>query len=926
MLLLIDGHSVVFRAWYAIPQRMSTSAGLNVNGVYGFTSTFLKVLREHKPTHAAVTFDTPAPTFRDKIFPDYKGHRPPVDPDLIAQIPVVKQLLKSFRVPVYECDGYEADDVVGTISQAVSEKDGNTLILTGDADHLQLVSTSVKVLMYSGFGDSRVYDIEAVKERYDGLGPEFVAQIKALEGDKSDNIPGVPGIGPKSARFLLGKFGGLDALLDNIGEVGSIKDLRGAKRVQERLHNHREEAKVWWKLTTIDQNVPVDFSMEDARFWRYERQDVVDALLNLEFRSIVPQIPDPNDPFRGSPATHGQLSLASSYPPPSDAPDKPARIEYEVVNDEKLLQNLVHTLKETGSFAFDTETNSTHAVSADLVGLSISIKAGFGWYIPVGHIEGVQLPKSVVMDVLRPVFEDDTISKAAHNANFDMTVLSRANIQVRGQVFDTMIAAALCGYQAIGLKQLALGILREEMTPITALIGTGRKQITMDKVSIEDAAAYAAADAEMVVRLREHFRQAIERHGQNRVFYEIELPLLPVLVNMELRGMMLDVSTLEGMSGELAKGIVEIEDAVTGILGGHKINLRSNRQLAEVLIDDLKAPRTRKTKTGWSMDASALERLMTMEGLDDRVYQIASGAFRHRELTKLKSTYVDSLPMMINPLTGRVHTTFNQVGSATGRLSSTDPNVQNIPVRTELGRRVRRAFKADAGNGWLLLSADYSQIELRILAHLSQEPGLLKAFREGEDIHRTTAVAMYGVEQVTAEQRRIAKILNFGVIYGLGPHGVARQTDLSQEQGKQFIELYFGKYPGIRKFIDDVKAKAASIGYAETVTGRRRYLRDIRAGGMVQAAAERVAVNMPIQGSAADVIKVAMVNIAEEMRSSRMKSHMVIQVHDELIFEVAPGEMEALCDTISRLMPSALDLSVPLVVDLKNGENWGDMS
>ena len=600
--------------------------------------------------------------------------------------------------------------------------------------------------------------------------------------------------------------------------------------------------------------------------------------------------------------------------------------EYEIVTDVTALDTMIAELRAKGEFAFDTETTGLNSMTDDLVGLSFSIRSGHAWYVAVGHTEGEQVPFAEGLAALRPLFEDGSIRKIAHNANFDMMVLASAGIEVKNLSFDTMIAAQLCGRRAIGLKALALELFQAEMTEIKTLIGVGRKQIPMSHVPIETAGPYAAADADFTWRLKEYFEPEIDRHNARYVNEEIELPLLPVIVEMQRNGMMIDKSALAEMSEQLGADIELIQQTATSIIGGRELNLASNRQVADLLIDELGAPKTRRTKTGYSMDANALEKIRETSGLDDRVYQVADAVLKYRELSKLKSTYVDALPNLVNPATGRVHTSFNQVGSATGRLSSTDPNVQNIPVRTELGRKVRKAFIADAKNGWQFLAADYSQIELRILAHMSQEPGLLEAFHNGEDIHDATARAMYGVEDVSPDQRRIAKILNFGVIYGLGPVGVARQTDLTRQQGQEFIDLYFGKYPGIKDFIEEVKQSARDTGFAETITGRRRYLPDINAGHPGhRAAAERVSVNMPIQGTAADVIKIAMINISNEMKTQKMRSKMSIQVHDELIFEIAPGELMEMQAMVTTMMPAAMDLAVPLSVEAKTGPTWGDM-
>ena len=930
LLLVIDGHSMVFRAWFAIREKLRTPGGTDVSGAYGFLNILLKVVRDHNPTHVAVAFDTKAPTFRDKLYPGYKAQRPPLHPDLLAQIPIVKTLLRAFKIPVYETDGYEADDLVGTIAGIAGEKSVPTLILSGDADQLQLVSDNVRMLMYSGFGNAKVYNVAKVQEKYDGLGPEFVAQIKALEGDKSDNIPGVPGVGPKAARPLLKRFGGLNALLERIDEIPEVEGIRGAKRVRDKIAEHKDSIPLWWKLTEIDRKAPTDFDLDASEFWKYERAEVVDILMEHEFRSIIGQLPNKG----GTPSERASVVDAKPAQGSFDYEDlresevKRTILECEIVNDSAGLAALLEALQSSGSregFAFDTETDGLHPALSTIVGISFALRAGHGWYVPLNHKEREQLPLAEAIGALKPLFEDTAIPKTAHNANFDMTVMLGVGVEVRGEIFDTMVAAALCGYKAYGLKQLALNLFREEMTQISELIGKGRNQKTMGDVPISDAAPYAAADAEMAWRMRDLLKGKLERHNQRKVFYEIESPLLPVIVKMQHNGMLVDVDMLRALSANLSEELKQIEQASESVLG-KPIRLTSTRELAQVLIEELGAPKTRKTKNGWSMDANALEGLLHKSDLDERVYQLADAALRHRQLMKLKTTYSDSLQGLVSPKDGRVHTAFNQVGSATGRLSSSDPNIQNIPVRTTLGNKVRKAFTTDSEGGWSLLSADYSQIELRVLAHLSQEPALVKAFRDNEDIHAATARTMYNTETVSAAQRRVAKILNFGVIYGLGPHGVARQTDLSREQGKEFIELYFGKYPGIKNFIEEAKHQAKTRGYAETLCGRRRYLPEIEGGGALAAAAERVAVNMPIQGTAADIIKIAMVLIDKEMNGRGSSSKMVAQVHDELIFEVALDEMEVMREMITRIMPSALNLSIPLEVELKEGRAWGDMS
>ena len=956
LLLVIDGHAMVYRAFFSIPERLSTATGQDTRGVYGFLTTFLKIVRDHKPTHVAVAFDTSAPTFRDDRYPEYKAGRAPMPDELRQQFPLVKEVLDSFKIPFFEKDGWEADDLIGTMCRLATEADMDTLVVTGDRDELQLVSETVNVLMYSGYGNTKVYGIEEFKGRYAGLMPDSLPDVKALQGDPSDNIPGVPGVGEKAAFAVLRGRDRLEKVYEELDEIEAMptSELRGAKRVRRLLEENRDLAFEGRWLTTISKEAPMDFKMEDTRFWKYDRDDVVNTLLDLEFRTVLRQVPDPafliespDKPSSGSPAPGQQLGLGfdeetagtkGETTPPiiGDSVD----LEYSTVTITADLEALVKELSTPDGFAFDTETSGVNPMEADLVGVSFSNAEGRAWYVPVGHFpppeideEGQeippqeQIPLAQALDAMRAMFADPGIPKVAHNANFDVMVMNHAGLEVNGVDFDTMIAAALTGRRQIGLKQLALDFFQVEMTPITALIGTGRKQITMALVPVDKAAPYAAADADFTWRLKRDLSPRLDADEVRPVFEDIEMPLLPVIVRMQQEGVVVDTEQLDRFSEELGVELDRLKADTNNLLGGTEINMNSSQQLAVVLFDEYDVPKTRRTKTGYSMDAATLEGLLDKENLNPNAFELIKNVLRFRELGKLKSTYVDSLPRLVIQSTGRVHTSFNQVGSATGRLSSSDPNVQNIPVRTDLGKRVRQAFKADGENGWTLLAADYSQIELRILAHLSQEPGLLAAFRAGEDIHTATATAMYGANSDNPTgNRRIAKILNFGVIYGLGPIGVARQTDLTRAQGAEFIEMYFSKYPGLKDYIEGVKESARVKGYVETISGRRRRLPDITTGNqMARAASERMAVNMPIQGTSADIIKIAMINIDTDIRDRDLKSRMIIQVHDELIFEVAPGELMEVQAMVSELMPAAMELSVPLEIEIKTGPTWGDM-
>ncbi len=915
---------MVFRAWYAIPERLTTSTGKDTRGAYGFLTTFLRVIREHSPSHIAVTFDTKAPTFRDEIFPEYKAHRPPVDPELHAQIPIVKDIMKAFKVPIYELDGYEADDLVGTLSKLAYDKyKMDSIILTGDADQLQLVDNNTKVLMYTGF-NSKIYGIDDVVERYDGLGPEYVAEIKALEGDPSDNIPGVAGIGKKTARTLLNKLGHFESLFSNTQKIHEIESLRGKERIYQIIQNNKTIAYEGLKLTTIIRNVPILLDNKESEFGSYDKDELLELLSKLEFKSLSNQIIRKQNTLSNNEKTLEEKNVAVNI-----ALDYKKELKgktYITINDLDSLINMVKEIEEAGDFSFDTETSGLNMISSSLVGISFSCAENKAWYIPLGHREGSQLSISNILEILNKLFTNENLSSCAHNANFDLTILSMAGIEVTNLKFDTMIAAFLCGVRPVGLKNLVQKYFNVNMTPIEDLIGKGKNQITMVDVPIEKSSPYACADADYTLQLKKIFIKLLNIHNSKFTHDEIEVPLISSLVDMQKNGILLNTSVLDKMSESLSKEISLIETNLKNIMKINDINLNSNQQIASILIEKFDVPKTRKTKTGYSVDSSALENIIASEGLNKDVYNIAEGLIKYRELTKLKSTYVDSLPKQINAVTRRVHSNFNQIGSSTGRLSSNNPNIQNIPIRTELGRNVRKAFTTNNKDGWLLLAADYSQIELRILAELSREKSLISAFINSEDIHSSTARMMYEVSDVNSEQRRIAKILNFGVIYGLGPLGISRQTNLSREQGKKFIELYFGKYPGIKDYIEKQKEKVHNNGYAETITGRRRYLPEINSNNpRIRAGAERVAINMPIQGTAADLIKIAMINISKELKIQQMRSLLVAQVHDELILDVAPGELMEIQSIVVKLMKSAMNLKIPLEVEIKSGPTWGDM-
>ena len=920
LLLIMDGHALVHRAWHAIREPLAMrSTGEDVRAIFGFLNIFLKTLNDRKPTHVAATFDVAAPTFRHERFADYKAHRPSTPAELRPQFDRVRELMRSFRVPIYEREGYEADDVIGTLCRQAEAQGVDTVVLTGDTDTLQLVSPKVGVLLSHAVGRRTDYDVDAVRERYGGLGPESVADIKALEGDPSDNIPGVPRVGRKTAIKLLQEFETIPGIYENL-------EIVKPPSVKKSLSENRDKAFEARFLTTIKRDVEdVDLDMSDCVFGDFSRADVVETLTRLEFFSMISRIPDPSGEREG-----GQAAFAMD----ADAPPAEPPPDYRVVDDERELVDLAAALDTPDGFSFDTETTSKDAMLARLVGLSFAVEPRAAWYVPVGHAEGRQIPIGRVLEVLGPILENPQVPKTAHNANYDIMALQNHGVRVKGLAFDTMIAAHAAGDRRnVGLKDLALAPpINVEMTKIEDLIGRGRSQVTMAEVEISKAADYAAADADVTERLRRDLVPEMERKNLTDVMRRCELPLIDVIVRMQRDGVSVDSDILAQMSAELAGVLSDTMDAMYREIG-HEFNLNSSRQLAGVLYDELRLTPTRKTRTGgFSTDAAAIETLKErldageMDNADPKAYAVLDHILRYRQLSKIKSTYVDALPGLVNPNTGRIHTKYNQTGSATGRISSSDPNMQNIPVRTELGRRVRRAFVAEPGS--TLLAADYSQIELRVLAHFSRDPELLAAFHRGEDIHSATSSLVYGaaLDEVTDEMRRIAKILNFGVLYGLTAYGISRQTDLTPAQGQSFIDIYFERYPRVREYTQETVRACKESGYVRTALGRRRYLPNVNARNFVaRSAAERAAVNMPIQGTAADIIKIAMINIMKRMDADGMKSKMILQVHDELIFEVPREEIDPMRALVTELMPASLDLAVPLAVELKAGDNWGDM-
>ena len=921
-ILLIDGHAVAYRMFFALPlEAFTTRDGEPTNATYGFTRLLMdQILADDPPDYIVVSFDV-GKTFRDDLFPDYKGTREKTPDELCIQVRRIREMVQAFNIPILEKDGYEADDVLGTVARQAVEHGVQAQILTGDRDLLQLVTNRIHVL-YTGRKETEEYDPSVVADKM-GIRPDQIVDYKALVGDSSDNIPGVRGVGEKTAVKLLNKYGTLDAIYDHLDEIESA-------RFRNALAAGREEALLSRELARIVTDVPVELDLEACRTRDFDRARVAELMKDLQFKSL-------GERFRESvPAAGQQLSFfdkpAKSGPAAESERGEPVTRTHVVVTSDALSE-LAEGLQKAEVIAFDTETTSTDEITAELVGVAVSPAAGEGYYIPVGHClpddRERQLPLAEVLAALRPALTDPAIPKVGHNVKYDLTIMQRYGLDVTPISFDTMIAAWLLepASHGLGLKNQAWVRLGIEMTEIIDLIGQGRQQITMAEVPIAQAAPYAAADVDMPLRFRDQIIPELREMRLWRLFTDVEMPLIPVLSAMEQAGVAVDVDVLRQMSGELAEQLAEVEQRIYA-LAGQGFNINSTQQLSQVLFEELELPTEglRRTKTGhYSTAAGVLESLKGTHEIVDLV-------LHQRELAKLKSTYVDSLPEMVNPDTGRIHTSFNQVGAITGRLASNNPNLQNIPIRTELGREVRRAFVAR--QGWLFLAVDYSQVELRVLAHISEDPGLLEAFQRGEDIHAATAAAIYHIplDQVTPNQRRFAKSVNFGLLYGMSAFRLARESDLTLGEAERFQQAYFDSFPNVRGYLEQTIRQAKERGWVETVLGRRRYFPVLKAvasdrtSALAQQRAEREAVNFPIQGSAADIIKIAMINLHGALATGGFEARMLLQVHDELVLEVPRGEIEEVTVLVRDLMENAYDLRAPLRADTKTGVNWLDMN
>ncbi|PPD57533.1 DNA polymerase I [Dehalogenimonas etheniformans] len=906
-IVLFDASALVHRAYHAFAhgrQLTNSKTGEVTSAVFGFTNILLKVLADLKPNCYAIAFDRKGPTFRHDMSPEYKAHRPPTPTELITQLGRVHELVEAFDMPIFEQQGYEADDLLGSVARKAEAAGAEVIIVTGDADAMQLVDDDVKVLYPKPggtFSDTILYDAMAVTGKF-GVPPHRVADYKALVGDPSDNIGGVPGVGPKTAVKLLTEFDGIEEIFRNI-------ELIKPEKLRELLRKEENAARQSLKLATIVTDLPIDFDINKCEICRLNREKAIPLLRELEFTTLINRLPKTDS-----------AGDAVTQATPSQVSQPTIECQYTLVDTTEKLEHLAKSLAKDERFALDTETTSLDALTAELVGLSIAPTAGESYYLPVGHVgvEGAQLELSEVKRMLGPILADKKIPKIAHNAKFDLQIMQTAGFVINGLDFDTMLAAHLLGEKAPGLKNLASTRLHVEMTPITELIGEGKSQICISRCGLKETSDYSCADADMTFRLANNLEPELKKQNQWRLFSEVEMPLVPVIMDMERAGIALDIDKLNEMAVQIARQLVALEDEILA-LAGHDFNIASPKQLGDVLFGELHLPSGRKTKTGYCTDAAVLDELKDEHAIVRKVLD-------YRTLAKLKSTYVDVLPTMVSACDGRLHTSFNQARTATGRLSSSDPNLQNIPVRGELGREIRKAFVAPPG--YVLLAADYSQIDLRALAHLSGDPDLIAAFKHDEDIHTATAMRLYNLpkEQITPVMRRFAKTINFGVIYGMSDYGLEQATELTRAQSSEFITKYFERYPGVKSYLEATKEQARSRGYVETILGRRRYIPEINASNrQVREAAERMAINMPVQGTSADIIKVAMLHVIREMNRRKLQSRLLLQVHDELIFEVPQHELIFMSEMAPRLMAAAVELAVPLKVDMKYGTNWGEM-
>jgi DNA polymerase-1 len=898
-LVLVDGSSYLYRAFHALPP-LTNSSGQATGAVKGVISMLRRLCKDYPGSPVAVVFDAKGKTFRDEMFPEYKAQRPPMPDELREQIEPIHGIVRAMGLPLLCVEGVEADDVIGTLARQAAARGLPVVISTGDKDMAQLVDEHI-TLVNTMTGS--VLDAAAVEEKF-GIPPALVIDLLALMGDKSDNIPGVAGVGEKTARALLQGLGGLDQLYANLDRVAELS-FRGAKSMAAKLEAEKDQAYMSYALATIKTDVELDVTPEQLHNAEPDRKQLIDWYTSMEFKAWLEELLD---------AEEGEVVA------PLDA----VSAKYEVVTTTQALDSWLELLQRAELFAFDTETTSLNYMEAQIVGVSFAVEPGRAAYVPLAHDylgAPAQLDRDTVLARLKPLLEDAARAKVGQNLKYDSNVLANHGIALRGIRFDTMLESYVLDSTATrhDMDSLALKYLGCKTIHFEDIAGKGAKQLTFNQIKVEDAGPYAAEDADITLRLHRTLWPRLESEGAlAAVLTDIEIPLVPVLSRIERQGALISRELLLAQSGELGQRLLELQGRAYD-LAGEEFNLGSPKQLGQILFEKLELPVIKKTPTG---APSTAEDVLAELALD---YPLPKLLLEYRSLSKLKSTYTDKLPEMINPRTGRVHTSYHQAVAATGRLSSSDPNLQNIPIRTEEGRRIRQAFIAP--DGYSIVAADYSQIELRIMAHLSGDEGLLKAFKEGLDVHRATAAEVFevGLEEVSGDQRRKAKAINFGLIYGMSAFGLAKQLHLGRGEAQEYIDRYFQRYPGVQEYMDKTRALAREQGYVETLFGRRLHLPEINARNKMRVqAAERTAINAPMQGSAADIIKRAMLAVDDWLQSADADARMIMQVHDELVFEVAVGQVDPVSRKICALMSAAAELKVPLLVDSGAGCNWDE--
>ncbi|MDQ9681751.1 DNA polymerase I [Serratia marcescens] len=923
-LILVDGSSYLYRAYHAFPP-LTNSAGEPTGAMYGVLNMLRSLLLQYQPSHVAVVFDAKGKTFRDDLFAEYKSHRPPMPDDLRAQIEPLHNMVKAMGLPLLVTPGVEADDVIGTLALEAEKAGHAVLISTGDKDMAQLVTPNVTLINTM---NNTILGPQEVCDKY-GIPPELIIDFLALMGDSSDNIPGVPGVGEKTAQALLQGIGGLDALYGNLENIATLS-FRGAKTMAAKLEQNKEVAYLSYKLATIKTDVELDLTCADLTVSAPDVDTLQQLFKQYEFKRWLADVEAgvwlENKKGAGAKAAGGaKPAAAAAEAPKALAEAKLSQDGYVTILDEATFTDWLARLKKADVFAFDTETDGLDTLTANLIGLSFAIAPGEAAYLPVAHDyldAPPQLDRAYVLEALKPLLEDEKALKVGQNLKFDMSLLARYGIEMRGIAYDTMLESYVL--DSVGgrhdMDSLADRYLSHKTITFEEIAGKGKNQLTFNQIALEQAAPYAAEDADVTLQLHLAMWPQLKQSAELlTVFNEIEMPLLPVLSHIERTGVLIDPAILSAHSQELAKRLAELE-AQAHELAEEPFNLASTKQLQAILYEKQKLPVLKKTPGG---APSTNEEVLAELALD---YPLPKVILEYRGLAKLKTTYTDKLPLMINPASGRVHTSYHQAVTATGRLSSSDPNLQNIPVRNEEGRRIRQAFIAP--EGYRIVAADYSQIELRIMAHLSQDEGLLKAFAEGKDIHRATASEVFGVplDKVTGEQRRSAKAINFGLIYGMSAFGLARQLGIPRGEAQRYMDLYFERYPGVLDYMERTRQQASEQGYVSTLDGRRLYLPDVRSSNaMRRKAAERAAINAPMQGTAADIIKRAMIEVDAWLQGQEKPLvRAIMQVHDELVFEVHESVIEEASQRIRQLMEGSMTLAVPLKVDVGVGMNWDE--